>query len=331
MTHKSIKPLLLILSCAASQLSSLALATEENSLWSYETDSDHAVSSDILLPIGSLILPGLGQWARGQRASGAAYTGIALGGAFYAANASLDFEKDQLKSGNLDERNVAIRKYLLGSQVAQAAGGFSLYHSFRSAVWQRQKFGEYGFLGEGDSPKDILLAPFKFEYLARPTTFIPLAIGGALSMYIASHPDQGYHKRELGNEDPWFAGSFSYNAGTHEEAIFRGWALPLFHEQGLSPGMSNLAQGTIFALAHLGSTPMPLPQFFLGLHLGNVTLKNHWSITESVFIHAWWDVFAFLSSYKIEKNKAVIRTISGDNDRLRRAATLWLPPLQVYF
>ena len=107
--------------------------------------------------------------------------------------------------------------------------------------------------------------------------------------------------------------------------------MPLFHEQGLSPGLSNLSQGAIFALAHLGSTPIPLPQFFLGLHLGNVTLKNNWGITESVFIHVWWDVFAFLSSYQIEKNKGITQTISGDNDRVRQAATLWLPPLQLYF
>ena len=307
------------------------MAANENSPWTYETDIDHADSSDILLPIGSLILPGLGQWRRGQYASGATYTGIALAGGFYASNASNDFKKDNLKSANLDESNIAIRKYMLGAQVTQAAGGFSLYHSFRSAVWQRQKFGEYSFLGDGDTPKDILLAPLRFEYLIRPTTFIPLAVGGTLSWYFATHPGHDYQKRRLSNADNWFAGAYSYNAGTHEEAIFRGWGMPLLHEHGLSPGMSNLAQSAVFSLAHLGSTPIPLPQFFLGLHLGNVTIKNNWSITESVFIHVWWDVFAFLSNYQIKRNKAEKNAISQHVNQLGQAATLWLPPLHIYF
>ena len=247
--------------------------------WSYTTYSEEADASDVLLPLASFFLPGAGQWARSQAVSGAAYAGVAIGGLSYAVNASKDFGSDAISDPDLSAKNVALRKYMLGMQTYQASGGMSLYHTFRSAVWQRQKFGEYKFLNHGESPQEILSAPFRFEFVTRPSTWIPLSIGGLASWYLATHPDHGYHKAGFRREDPWFAGGFSYNAGTHEEAIFRGWLMPVVHESGLSPQMSNLSQATIFALAHLGSNPLPLPQFFLGLHLGNVTLRNGWNIS----------------------------------------------------
>jgi membrane protease YdiL (CAAX protease family) len=306
-------------------------AAEESSPWAFDTDSKEADASDFVLPVISFFLPGAGQWSRGQAGSGAAYSGAALAGVFYAKNASLDFKREALGHEGFTSRNVAVSKYNLGLQVYQAAGGLSLYHTFRSSVWQRQKFGEFGFLGKGDSPKDILLAPFHFSFLARSSTWIPLSIVGVTSWYLATHPESGYHKTKMGREDPWFTSAFSYNAGAHEEAIFRGWVMPMFQESGLSPGFANLAQAGLFALGHLGSTSIPLPQFFLGLHLGNVTQRNEWSLSESVFIHVWWDVLVFIGSYYVEKNAhegaIASHQLVEDSPRPR----LVLPPLRMDF
>ena len=305
--------------------------TAEESAWSYSTESQEADASDVFLPAASFFIPGLGQWCRGQFSRGAIYSGVAIGGVSYAQSTTADFDVTKITSGEFSEKNVAVRKYLFGSQVYQASGGLSLYHTFRSSVWQRQKFGKYSFLGQGDSPADVLLAPFQFQFLARSSSWIPLGVMGVLAGYLASHPDQGQHISGLGREDPWFAAVFSYNAGTHEEAVFRGWAMPLFYEGGLSEGWSNLAQAALFAAAHLGSNKIPLPQFFLGLHLGNVTQRNHWTLQESIFIHVWWDVFAFLGGYYVEKDSPSssikIRGLAASKHR----ASLFLPPIDIHF
>jgi membrane protease YdiL (CAAX protease family) len=309
----------------------VTFGAETNSPWSYETQSERADASDIALPLISFFLPGAGQWVRSQAVSGAAYSLAALGGTAYAVNASKDVQADELQDLDIATGNVAVRKYLLGLQTTQAAGGLSLYHAFRSAVWQRQKFGEYQFLGDGDTPKDILMAPFRFDYLTRSSTWIPLAIGGLANWYLISHPQSGYYRKPLRREDPWFAGGFSYNASTHEEALFRGWLMPVLHNAGMSMTMANISQASIFALSHLSSTSIPLPQFFLGLHLGSVTLRNSWTISESVFIHAWWDVFAFIGNYQLAKKSPNTSFIQSSQTKTMPSIPIMLPPLNVQF
>lgn len=299
--------------------------------WSYDTTSDTADASDVALPLLSFFIPGSGQWIRGQARSGAAYSLAALSSTAYAINASRDLNDEQMRDLDITSKNVALRKYILGLQTGQSVGGISLYHSFRSAVWQRQQFGDYAFLGAGESPFDILVAPFQFQFLSRSSTWIPLVIGGAASWYIATHPTSGVSRTRLSREDAWFAGGFSYNAGTHEEAVFRGWMMPVFRHSGMTPLMSNVAQASVFAMTHLSSTPLPLPQFFLGLHLGSVTLRNNWNLSESVFIHAWWDVLAFISAYHLRKTSPRAQSSSEPNPALAIGLPIMLPPLNLTF
>lgn len=307
------------------------LASEDDSPWRFSSSSQNADASDIALPIASFLLPGAGQWVRGQIGSGSAYSLTALAGYSYASNAAKDLAEEQLRETDLTDGNVAVRKYMLGLQTYQAAGGFSLYHTFRSAVWQRQPYGEYQFLGQGDSPQEILVAPLRLDYLKRSSTWIPLTIGALASWYIATHPFEDYKKRKLNREDPWFAVGFSYNAGTHEEAVFRGWLMPVLHEAGMSSPFANITQAVTFALMHLGSTPMPLPQFLLGLHLGSTTVRNSWSISESVFIHFWWDVFAFLGTYHVSKESAKSNQDTGPAAAAGQKISLLLPPIRFAF
>jgi membrane protease YdiL (CAAX protease family) len=304
---------------------------ETDNPWAYYHQDTTPAASDIFLPLGSLVLPGLGQWSRGQRDYGALYTGVAIGGAAYSSLATKDLSEEQIKNPGLDDKNIALRKYMLGLQTSQSMGGFSLYHTFRSAVWQRQAHGQYGFLGKGDSPRELFLAPFAFENLTRSSTYIPLAVVLGIGIYQVNHPPEGYHKSTLTGADAAFAGGFSYNAGTHEEAIFRGWMMPVIHEAGMSPFMSNLTQATAFALAHLGSNPMPLPQFLLGMHLGRVSQNRGWSLQESIFIHTWWDVIAFTANYYVVKNKPATASARGRGETGQKLAPLLLPAVNLVF
>lgn len=281
-------------------------------------------------------IPGLDQWIEGQWLPAAAYSGIAAAGYAYAdyvqrSNGVYEHERvhrisvandepipDDLEDKSLhDSKNSTLRKVALASQVAQWSGGMSTYHSFRTAVRTRKQLGEYAFLEYEETPWDLMAAPFRIQYLLRATTLIPLAIIGGLSALNLSQPDSedsDLKKDRLSSEDGFYAGAFSYNAGTHEEAVFRGWLQPWFVQQLSSPFWGNGAQALVFGAAHLNTVPVPIVQTLLGFHLGYVTQKNGYRLGEAIFIHAWWDVVAFAASYSYRERQAY-----------------FLPPLEVIF
>ncbi len=288
-----------------------AMALED----AYSTSDDNmAVRSDLVTPVLSFIVPGFGQWVSGQYGHATAYSGIALFGAGYAGNASKDIdEADKNNQDTLSSKNIAQRKMDLGFQTYQAAGGYSLFHSFRTAARYRQTHNDqYKFLESDPQPADLAMAPFHFQFLKKPSTFIPLLLGAGLNYWVInSSPQDGWVKDSFRKEDAAFAASFSYNAGTHEEAVFRGWLMPTLREYWMNDTWSNGIQATVFAAAHLSNTPMPIAQLLLGWHFGSVTQHSKWDMREAIFIHAWWDVFAFAAQYHIKKqdpkNPAVVK------------------------
>ena len=295
--------------------------------------------SDIFSPIVSFILPGFDQWWEGQYGSAAIYSGAAIGGYVYANATSTSNHysehQQQLKdeadrTGNpqeseLDQKDITGRKVVLGELIAQGAGGMSAYQAFRTAVRTRQGHGQYEFLTHEETPLDIMAAPFHFSYMTRPTTYIPLAIGAGLAyLVVQSGPPDGMVRDGFSSADGFFTGAYSYNAGMHEEAIFRGWLMPVMREYWDSDFWSNAAQSVLFAAAHLNTNPQPLPQLLLGYDLGWISQNNGWRISEGVFIHTWWDVLAFASQYAY-KQKAPAPVAAKIHP------ILWLPPVALFF
>lgn len=306
---------------------------------------DGTRNSDFWVPAFSLLLPGLGQWVNGQHAYGAIYTTIALGGYSYAAalaaerreriererqeqyertgTTPTDAESD--KETRLDNKDNELRRITLGGLVAQGAGGFSAYHAFRTAVRTRRPGGQYQFLRYEETPGDLLLAPFDFSYMKRRTTFIPLAIGAALMAWsFSDNPPEGYARDQFGGDDAFFTGAYSYNAGTHEEAFFRGFIFPYAYEGLGNLFYANALQSVVFALAHLSTNSFPLPQLLLGYHLGNVTAQQNFRLGEAIFIHVWWDVLAFATVFSYKR-------LDNDKTKAARVPVLWLPPLAFQF
>lgn len=330
-----------------------AVPPAKSSLFTPRRDPDRP-RSDLGIPFVSFLLPGFDQWWEGQYGSAGAYTGIWLGSSIYAATVAganglntrgepVDeegnkIEKDEDGDGKpdevqLDQKDVAVRKVILGGLLAQGAGGMSAYQSFRTAARSRQSQGQYGFLTYDETPVDLLKAPFDFSYLKRSSTYVPLAIGAALAgLILSSDPGEDMERTRFNGADAFFTSAYSYNAGTHEEAMFRGWMMPVMYEYWGSPFWSNAAQAVLFAAAHLGTNDMPLPQLFLGYHLGDVTQDDGWRLGEAVFIHVWWDVLAFTTAYHYKRKplEPEADSILGDVAKARRL-TLWLPPLYVHF
>ncbi|MCB0391671.1 MAG: CPBP family intramembrane metalloprotease [Bdellovibrionales bacterium] len=270
-------------------------------------------------PLASVLLPGMDQWWEKQWSSAGIYSGMAISGyTIMLGTARKDeFGKSEYPDlgdiNDLAEWGDRERKFILGGQLVQVAGSLSAYQSFRTAAHSHGS--KYNFLPKNEDTGDILLAPFKFEHLLRPTTYIPLSIFALLVSLDYSGLD---NPTSINIDDSGLIGAMSYGAGTGEEAMFRGWLMPMFYEKMDNYFWSNTTTAALFGAAHLSSyNQLPIGQTLIGWYLGWVTQRNGWSVQESVFIHAWWDVIAFSYAY-----------FNSNSDK---EAYLALPPFRMSF
>jgi len=327
----------LVFECGAPAFGQAAASADGRRPSVYDVDEPDRPRSDIGMPIASFLLPGLDQWIEGQQPSAALYSSAAVGGLIYAGNVEAnngmvkvvehaDGTKHDVDAKGLDQKDVAGRKYVLGTLIYQGAGGMSAYQSFRTAALTRRSQGQYEFLSADETPVDVFKAPFHYQYLTRWTTIVPLGIIGALSaLQLSQEPpeDAGYERTAFRGSDAFFTGAYSYNAGTHEEAMFRGWIMPVMSEYWDSPFWSNTAQALLFSASHLNTNPRPIPQLLLGYHLGYVTQEDGWNIGEAVFIHTWWNVIAFATQFSFQSTHS--------DDHKAAIPPFWLPPLAIVF
>jgi membrane protease YdiL (CAAX protease family) len=122
--------------------------------------------------------------------------------------------------------------------------------------------------------------------------------------------------------DVFFTGAISYGAGVGEEAVFRGFLLPELRQALGSDFWSNAVTAVGFAAAHLGSVDRPIAQLALGYYWGDLTQRNNWEIAESIFIHTWWDVIAFLTVFQIKDKEPASSAVRP---------ALHLPPFELHF
>lgn len=283
--------------CLILIFSSLAFAKEQDKakIWDLTLKSEKPQEKGIFWgPFFSMILPGANQWWEKQWAQAGFYTGLgALGSQVMMSSGITEEELKEIEDeGFNDSEFDKYRQYQLGGQIYSVAGSLSAYASFQSSVkYRKEALGEYEFIEKQETVDEILLAPLDFSFLKRKTTWIPLTVIAGL--VVAS---DGMSLGNFQGSDAFYSGAYSYNAGTHEEAMFRGWLMPVFHQKFESAFWANATTSVLFAAAH-GFSPAPLPQLAMGYYLGWLTQKNNYSIKESVFIHVWWDVFAIAATY----------------------------------
>lgn len=272
----------------------------------------------ILLPaLGSFILPGLDQWAMGQVNPGMLYSGYAISGygiAFWA--------EDKIKVENIrntvtdSEGGLATDPtYQLRSaayQATMAAGFLSAYHSFRTYA-ETSGDTRYDYIkNNGDTVENVMLSPFKFKFLARPTTYLPLLAAAAIM--ISSMNDD--NARKVNSSDKGYLAVTSYQAGVGEEAFFRGFLFPYLATSTGSDFWGNILSSVVFGAAHISDdNEFPVIQTLFGMYDAYLTKRNNWSIQESTFIHFWWDVLVFAGAYaaapesRIHYNKSLINFV----------------------
>lgn len=260
---------------------------------------DTPFGSELLVPFGSLVVPGLGQYVRGAGWAGAGYTGVWIAGGVVGG------------SGNVD---AAILPRDRGDQLAMEAlhvaftsGALSAWDAFHRAVPKQQRAGRYTFLDERESIGALLTAPFDPEFLGRWTTWVDLAFTGVVAGVVMADREPGLRYPPYRFHDAAFITSLSLNAAVGEEALFRGWLLPVLHQKlGRRFWAANLVQATLFGLGHLPQADRFALVIGAGAaYSGWLTRRNGWGIREVVFQHFWYDLIVGTALLLRDENAAV--------------------------
>jgi membrane protease YdiL (CAAX protease family) len=167
----------------------------------------------------------------------------------------------------------------------------SAWDAFHRAVPALQREGKYEFLTTRESLGDLMTAPFETEFLGRKTTWVSLAFTGLAAGLVVASRDPGVEYEPFRPRDAAFTGALSYNAAVGEEAVFRGWLLPMLNQNtGQRFWLANAIQAGIFGALHPDAGAYAPVIAASALYDGWVTRRNDWSIRESIFQHFWYDV-----------------------------------------
>lgn len=260
--------------------------------------------SEFMIPFGSMIIPGMGQYIDGAPLSGAAYTGTAIAGFMVAAKTS---STDLTNSSGLPRTARAQLQYT-GAHVMQTSGFLSAWDSFHRAVPALQQDGKYEFLTARESVGDLLSAPFDTEFLSRGTTWLNLAYTGLVAGLVVSGRSPGVEYEPFRAHDVAFTASLSLNAGVGEEALFRGWLLPMLHQKtGQRFWLANTLQAGTFGAMHPNAGGFAVVIAGWALYEGWLTRRNDWSVRESIFHHFWYDVAVVIATFLADERGARVQ------------------------
>ena len=245
---------------------------------------------EAVLPVASLFLPGLGQAANGAWPEAFGFLGAAMGGLAIASAGESSSSDDRFP------RDPNEQQYSVGLSIYSTAAFMSAFDSFGRSLPKLREGGHYDFLTDHTRTRDAFAAPFKFHFLKRKTTWIPLLIPiGLATAYAIEQSDKELLPFEF--HDLAYSTAISYGAGVGEEGAFRGWLQPWFHAMaGERSWISNPLQGVLFAAAHYPAVEVPVAQLIAGLYWGWLTERNGWDIQESIFQHMWYDAILISAS-----------------------------------
>lgn len=276
---------------------------------------------NILLPFLNIFLPAIDQFYRSDKTF-ILYSLVSFGGLsmkyysrysyMYEYKNSMPFTFEQYISDMPQKIKKANYISKIGDQLYDTTGYISAYDSFQYYLDHAKRLGYFKFIKEKHPTKNIMLAPFRFDFLTSPYTF--LTLGSTISILAF----QGYIYDQLNftksDDFGYISKKFleSYLSSVGEEALFRGVLLPYFYEIFKNKFFANFVNSIIFASLHKislienyngsiniieqVSNDMNIQQFLLGFAAGYITMKNKWKISESIFIHTWYNFAVYMFS-----------------------------------
>ncbi len=249
--------------------------------------------------LASAILPGAGQASNGDYGDAALHFGVfavSVYGALRYKDRSdyLDADKRYDEDNNREFINRTTLHYDYAVRLASDTTLYSGYAAYRDAR-QRDNSG-FRTPAPRESLGDLARAPFSFDYLSRPTTFIPLAVEAALLYHYRDSKDAyGIYRADDVSERDLHVFNLTANEMTAvgEEAFFRGFLNNEFSSRyGDNTGLA--VSSVIFGLAHTGQgqTANALQATAAGFYFGWLHQKNGYATGEGVALHYWFNVLA---------------------------------------
>ena len=258
----------------------------------------HAEPSPSMAAAASVIIPGLGQAAQGDYTTAAEHFSlfaVALGAGIHYQNQP-DFLQDEDRYQH--EREIINQTTLRRDFALRIATDTALYSSFAAYRDGRSRDTRYYRTpAPKESLSDLAFAPFKWEYLSRPTTFIPLGI----QLIAAASDRYGVYRAPDVSTNALYAYELTANEFTAvgEEGFFRGFLNnELSNQWGNGWGLAG--SSAIFGLAHSGQgqTANVFQAGLAGAYLGWVQQRNNFQIGEGVAIHYWVNVIAGIAAIR---------------------------------
>jgi len=260
----------------------------------------HAQPSPEIASLASLIIPGLGQASNSDYADAAAHFGVFAASVYGMQRYSRepDFITDDRRyQGDSEYINRTTLKYDYSARLATDTALYSSFAAYRDARRRSDRY--YRTPAPEESLGDLALAPFSWQYLSRPTTFIPIG----LQLWAVTRSQGGYgiyRGHDVTARDLHIFNATANEAtAVGEEGFFRGVlnnSLSSSYGNGWGLGLSS----AVFGLSHngQGQTASIAQATLAGAYLGWVQQKNDFAIGEGVAIHYWINVLAGISAIR---------------------------------
>ena len=259
-----------------------------------------AQTSPTLAGFASAIIPGLGQASNGDYGEAAAHFGIfaaSLSAGLYYEHKP-DFLSDEVRYDDANNREFINQTTLRRDFALRLATDTALYSSFAAYRDARARDDRaYRTPAPKESLSDLALAPFSWEFLSRPTTFIPLA----LQAWAVSRSGYGIYRSNdvsAGDLQVYNATANEFTA-VGEEGFFRGF---INNEASArwGNGWGLAGSSLLFGVAHTGQgqTANAVQATIAGAYLGWIQQRNGFEIGEGVALHYWINVLAGIAAIR---------------------------------
>lgn len=265
---------------------------------------------------GSFLLPGVGQAANGEWGAGFLHLSSAfvLGRQYGILLEEEDYiepeDREDKEQNYILTNRTTFESDLYGTALLNLSF-YSAFSAYRDARLDPENDG-YSTPPPEETLSDLVAAPFSFEYLSRPGTFLPLL----LPLYLAlSEPGQDqlvYEPLGTLTREEMAAGFFFQHQAVAigEETFFRG-VLNNGFSSAFGEGLGLLTSSAIFGLGHQGSAGQATSggAFLFGLYLGWLHQSNEYQLGQGVAIHYWWNFLVSMALIQ-ERKEAQVQLVN---------------------
>lgn len=249
--------------------------------------------------LASAIVPGAGQASNGDYGDAALHFGVfavsVYGAVRYKDRSDyLDADQRYDEDNNREFINRTTLRYDYAVRLASDMTLYSGYAAYRDAR-QRDNSG-FRTPAPHESLADLAKAPFSFNYLSRPTTYIPLLLEAAVLYHEKDSKDAyAIYRADDVSERDLHVFNLTANEMTAvgEEAFFRGFLNNEFSSR-YGDDWGVVTSSAIFGLAHTGQgqTANALQATAVGFYFGWLHQKNGYEAAEGAALHYWFNVLA---------------------------------------